>query len=185
MIKSTICSVNEQWDYAYHWVQTNRNILKSYIYSHKLLNYSAYDINDYLSECYLIAFEAKKRSGDERIEPIFWRLFKDKCSVMANKPLENSLYEDIYNIENFLEPDKADEPDHTDEVDADKYILEIKKILNILSPGQRQIFRLIAFAKKPMTVKEIAAALNISSQAVDARINNGLKKIRKYKNMEV
>ncbi len=154
----------ECWQLAMSWVDEHRRKICGYVHNHHLLYYSAYEVQDFVSEAYLVAYEAV--SCKAPFEACFWVLFKNRCkTAMANKPHGSRERPDV-NITS-----EADEefPHSLD---------EISELLDYLTPCQKEIIELIAEAGHPLAINTLAEMLGVSRQAVEQRICRGTKVIK-------
>ena len=162
---------DERWAFAVHWVDENKSKLNNYIYKHYLLNYSAYAVEDFLSESYMVAYEAL--SCKAPFEACFWVLFKNRCKkTLANKQ---------HTLKNRSDMDvQADYEERLCRYTplGESAFDEITGLLDYLTPCQREVIRLIAGAGKPLAIIELAEILGISRQAVEQRINRGINTLK-------
>ncbi|MDR2870849.1 MAG: hypothetical protein LBV04_10395 [Deferribacteraceae bacterium] len=163
----------ERWLFISEWMSKNESKVRSFVYKRYYLNYSAYLIDDFIAEAYIVAYEALSICRNKPFEGYFWTLFKQKCkSVLANQPHKSFLIGN--DVRDSYEANYDDEDGYMDE----QYAQTIAKYLNILLPPQKQICRLIAFANEPIRLEDIANAIGITYKAALARFNSSIKRIK-------
>lgn len=146
---------DERWLFAVRWVEEHSRTICGYVRNHHLLDYSAYEMQDFISEAYLEAYKALSAHTDVPFEAYFWNQFKNRCKVLSNKPHKSR----------FI--NAADLPLQSGEsIDYDEKT--IAQYLAILTPKQRA-----AFIEPDV--------LNISRQALQQRINSAIKTIQTFK----
>lgn len=147
----------EAWALALEWVNDNNRKICGYVSKRYLLRYSAYEMQDFLSEAYLLAYDTLMSCGETPFEAYFWMSFRNRCKTLANKPHEARLKGNLLNV-----CAEVDEGFPYDEAALAQY-------LSILTPKQRE-----AFASPE--------SLNISRQALQQRVGNAINTIAALKN---
>ena len=149
---------SEAWAIALEWVNEHSRKICGYVSKRYLLDYSAYEMQDFLAEASLVAYEALINCGEIPFEAYFWVQFKNRCKTLANKPHKSKYTGSLGHV-------YAEVQDSTEYDD-----MVLVQYLSILTPKQRE-----AFASPE--------SLNISRQALQQRVHRGLETINMLKEL--
>jgi len=111
-------SSEEMWNSAINWVDEHRSMIASV--SKRYQVYTAYDIEDYLSQAYLVAYETLIEVGGygKKFEQFFWVRFKGHAFKVSMNPI----------------PPEEIKPSQ----DVDRAV--IKKMLDIMTQKEREVW---------------------------------------------
>ncbi|MDH5542037.1 MAG: hypothetical protein OEY64_03635 [Nitrospinota bacterium] len=128
------------WDAAISWVDERRSMIASV--SKRYQVYTAYDIEDYLSQAYLIAYETLMEIGGpgKKFEQFFWVRFKGHAFKVSMNPI----------------PPEEIKPSQ----DIDKDV--IKKMLDIMTQKEREVWE--CYLGGSTTKGQVAGELGKKSQ---------------------
>jgi RNA polymerase sigma factor (sigma-70 family) len=161
---------------AIDWVDRYKLKITRYIRKHYFLTYSSYEIEDYLSEAYIAAYEAIELCNGNPFDAFFWMKFRHYCHELSKNPNDSMISGEIDNI-----PCDFNHYDSPLEIDQKFYFEIVCKMLDFLTPSQQQVIRLIAFAKTPLSVNTLASSIGVSPQAIEQRIQYSLDKIKRLR----
>jgi hypothetical protein len=152
--------------------------IEAHVKNKHYVMYSPYEIADFIAEAYFIAYEAFLHHPNN-LERVFWTRYKIRCNALANTPHGNCFID-----ASELSIDKECESiEFIDSIDENTYISVINKALNTLTPSQRQLCRIITFAKEPVATEFLAKAFQITPSAMSQRISAIVKKLNAHKKL--
>lgn len=130
---------------------------------------SAYDIEDFIQQAYVSAYEAMTSSEVEKnpelFERYFWGVFKNQCRGMLNGP---KLSEDVEPVAVTTSP----LPIRDDQLETS---------LEIMTPREKDVWRRLLGANGGTpTLTAIAADLGCSRQCVQQLRDAGLRRVREH-----
>ena len=160
-------SENGAWEAIVSWVDSRRDRITGW--ARFRMGMSAYDVEDFIQQAYISAYEAMTSGEVEKnpalFERYFWGVFKNQCRGMLTGP---RLLGDV-------EP--ASKTPRPVTIRDDR----LRISLEIMTPREKDVWmRLLDASNGTPTLSEIAVDLGCSRQCVQQLRDAGLRRVRDH-----
>jgi len=160
-------SENWEWEAIVPWVDSRRDRITGW--ARLRMGMSAYDVEDFIQQAYISAYEAMTSREVEKnpalFERYFWGVFKNQCRGMLTGP----------RLSENVEPASKSSPPVTARDDG------LKNSLEIMTPREKDVWtRLLDSGNGTPTLSEIALDLGCSRQCVQQLRDAGLRRVRDH-----